>query len=83
MRVWQFSNGHIFSSQNGSMKFEKVLANCECYGYQFDKSSWDMPMCSLDRNPHFSDSVSDFEDLFVKFRIEFFEWKISGHPEWA
>ncbi len=60
------------------MKFEKVLANRECYRYWFNKSGWVMPMCSLDCDPHLSDSMLDFEDFFVKFWIEFRNGKFPG-----
>ncbi len=64
------------------MKLEMMLTNRKCYRDWFDKTGWIVPMCSLDSDPHLSDSVSDFEDLLVKFRIKFLKYSVSRHPEW-
>ena len=64
------------------MKFEMMLTNRMCYRGGFDKAGWVMPICSLDGDSHLSDSLSDFVDLVVEFRIEFFEYSVSRNPEW-
>jgi hypothetical protein len=64
------------------MKLEMMLTNRMCYRGGFDKAGWVMPICSLDGDSHLSDSLSDFVDLVVEFRIEFFEYSVSRHPEW-
>ena len=58
------------------MKLEMMLTNRMCYRGWFDKTGWVMPVCS-------PDSMSDFVDFLVKFRIEFFEDSVSRHPEWV
>ncbi len=65
------------------MGLEIMLTNRQRYRDRFDKAGWVMPMCSLDGDFHLSDSLSDFVDFVVKFRIKFLEYDVSGHPEWA